>query len=287
MRDLVKRMGYAAALLIVGSGAPAAAQTAPEWPQWIDLSGWSDVSEDYRWQFSRCDDENRFRNYKLPTTIGKRTYYGCISDKNSVSALRRSAPSKELPHGAIVFASKLSVDLDGSWYACNTPGKTDLCPTALMLRDADGKQVPVSSDHIPYVVIPIAGPTRELAREFRELTGVDPGDFGLVITPTEVIPVLVADGGPFPKLGEGSIALHRKLGRELCAGKDEQGRCLTVKRPLSSHPGPLITVLFPKSRRQDLNSGNAATLLQQEGERLWKLVRGTMGSSREIQGSNQ
>jgi hypothetical protein len=246
----------------------------------------SDVSEEYRFQFRRCDTENRFRSYKLPVKIGKRTYYGCSSDKNAVSALRRIAPSKELPNGAIAFVSKLSVDLDGSWYACNTPGKTDLCPTALMLRDENGKSVPVSSDHIPYVVIPVAGPTSAIAGEFRELTGVGQGDFGVVITPTEVIPVLVADGGPFPKLGEGSIALHRRLGRELCATKDGEGRCVTVKRPLSSHPGPLITVLFPSSRRRDLNPGNAQMLVQQEGERLWSLVKDSMGRGSGVQGNN-
>lgn len=281
------RIVYAAVLLIASSGVPAEAQTPPSWPNWIDLATWADISEEYRWQFSRCDRENRFRDYKLPMKDGRRTYYPCSSDKNSVSALRRSSPTRELPHGAIAFVSKLSVDLDGSWYACNTPGKTDMCPTALMLRDEGGQIVPVSSDHVPYVVIPVAGPTREVSREFRELTGVDQGDFGVVITPTEVIPVLVADGGPFPKLGEGSIALHRRLGRELCAKKDVQGRCLSIKRPLSSHPGPLVTVLFPKSRRKDLKARNATELVEQEGERLWRLVRGSTRHSSELKSDNE
>lgn len=253
-------------------GATAArAQSGATWPEWVDLSKWSDFAEDYRAQFDRCDASNRFRSIALPATVGRRTYYGCSSDRNRVTVLRRIDSTPELAGGAVAFASKLSVDLDGSWYACNTPG-TDLCGTSLMLKSADGSAVPVSSDHVPYVVIPVAGPTSELAREFRNKTGLDQGDFGVVISAGDVIPVMVADGGPFPKLGEGSIALHRRLGRELCADKDDKGRCRTVVRRLTSHPGPLVTILFPGSRRKDVTADNVEAIVKEEGMRLWRLV---------------
>jgi hypothetical protein len=191
--------------------------------------------------------------------------------------LRKLAPTAGLPKGAIAYTSKLSVDLDGSWYACNTPGKTDQCPTSLSLKGPGGTMVPVSSDKVAYVAIPVRGPTRALSREFSTLTGVRQGDFGVVVTPAGAIPIIVADGGPFSKLGEGSIELHRRLGQELCSSKDPQGRCRDVKRPLRSLSSPIVTVIVPGSRRSDVTAANVEAITKAEGERIWRLVEPALG----------
>ncbi|ATC32123.1 hypothetical protein CA606_07025 [Caulobacter vibrioides] len=247
--------------------------TAPTWPSWVNLSSLTDVDENYRGEFMGCDTANRFRSISLPATLSGRTYYGCISDPNQVTALRQAAGVPGKSPKLVAFTSKLSVDLDGSWYACHTPGQTDQCGTSLSLRNSAGVETPVSSDFVPYVVMPVAGPTSALAQEFRSLTGLKMGDFGVVLTKTDVIPVILADGGPFPKLGEGSIALHRHLGRELCKTKDAQGRCTSIVRPLSSAAGPFVTVLFPGSRIPGLKAEEVEAVTKREGLRLWEQVR--------------
>lgn len=112
------------------------------------------------------------------------------------------------------------------------------------------------SDDAPAVAIPVRGPTKALSREFATLTGIGQGDFGVAVTPSGAIPVIVADGGPFSKLGEGSIELHRRLGQELCKVKDAEGRCREVIRPLRSLPGPIVTIIMPNSRRSDVTAAN-------------------------------
>jgi len=255
---------------------PAIPGATGNWPAWVRLDGLADVSEDYRAQFGLCDSANRFRGLTLPATIAGKKYFGCTSDKNRVSALKRlPVPGQAKP--AVVFTSKLSVDLDGSWFACNTPGHTDQCETSLMPRNSANVAMPVSSDFVPYVVIPAVGPTTALAGEFRNLTEVRVGDFGVVLTASDAIPVIVADSGPFPKLGEGSIALHRRIGRELCATKDPAGRCKTVASPLGSADGPFVTILFPGSRMAGLKAEQVAETTRTAGTRLWNLVRAQLG----------
>jgi hypothetical protein len=270
------RLGIMAALL-AATALSGAEPAGPSWPQWVDLSNWNNINEGYRHEFNACDANNRFRGIQLPRQIGARYYYGCSSDPSSVTALRRLVAAPGLPHGAIAFTSKLAVDLDGSWYACNTPGHTDQCSTSLTLRDSEDHEVGVSSDSVPYVVILTTGPTRTLSREFQNLTGVHVGDFGVVLTATQAIPVIVGDGGPFSKLGEGSIALHRRLGTELCATKNDDGSCRTVIPHIGSNPGPLVTVIFPGSRVTGLTPANIAQRTNDEGLRYWRSVAALLG----------
>ena len=261
------------ALIVAGSTAAA----APNWPGWVDFSRWTDINEDYRAQFADCDTRNVFRGLQMNRKHAGKYYYGCSSDPSRVTVLRKLAPADGLPEGAVAYTSKLSVDLDGSWYACNTPGKTDQCPTSLSLKGAGGKMIPVSSERVAYVAIPVRGPTKELSREFATLTGIGQGDFGVVVTPGGAIPVIVADGGPFSKLGEGSIELHRRLGQELCKVKDAEGRCREVIRPLRSLPGPIVTIIIPNSRRSDVTAANVEAVTKSEGERIWQLIRPALG----------
>jgi hypothetical protein len=174
-----------------------------------------------------------------------------------------------LPDGSIAYVSKLAVDLDGSPLACGpNHGRMDQCPTTLMLRDRDDREVPVDADAIPYVVIPEAGPP-DVAGEFTRKTGIRVGDFGVVVANGRVVPVIVADTGPFAKLGEGSLALHRALGRELCSKRDAAGVCHRVVDEMDSIAGGVTTILFPGSARQDLTPNNIARLVREEGSSLW------------------
>lgn len=245
----------------------SASATAPSniWPKGVDLPAGEPVDEGYRHEFAMCDTAGSFRGH-----IDRYTH-GCADDPNAVTALRR------LPGGVIAYVSKLAVDLDGSPYACGpSHGRMDQCPTTVMLPDGHGGQVPVDADAVPYVVIPDAelGPP-DAAGEFIRLTGVHPGDFGVVIARGRTVPVIVADTGPYSKLGEGSLALHRMLGRDQCTKRDETGVCVAVTDEMESIGGDVTTILFPGSARHDLTPANIATVTQLDGSRLWATYRKT------------
>jgi hypothetical protein len=241
-----------AAMLLAPGVLPASAP----WPPGVDLPAGATVDEEYRQQFAMCDADAPFRDH--PTR-------GCSGDANRVTALRR------LPGGAIAYVSKLAVDLDGSPFACSPAhGRSDQCPTSLMLPNGGGAMVPVDADRVPYVVIPAAGPA-DVQGEFGRLTGVGVGDFGVVIARGHVVPVIVADTGPFAKLGEGSLALHRALGRELCVARDAAGICTSVgdEDAMESIGGNVTTVLFPGTARNDLTPATIAATVREQGLALW------------------
>lgn len=232
---------------LLAIAAPAAVTAAPA-PA-VDLSAGQSLDEAYRQQFGICDAEDRFRGHRV---------HGCRDDPNAVTALRR------LPDGTIAYASKLAVDLDGSPFACSPEhGAMDQCPTALMLSDGRGGEVPIDADRIPYVVIPWEGPS-DVQGQFTALTGVKAGDYGYVEHKGVIVPVIVGDTGPFEKLGEGSIALHRRLGRELCAKRNKAGVCIRVVEPMESIEGDVVTVLFPGSAQDGLTPQTIARTIPLE-----------------------
>ncbi len=246
------------AFVLAGFLSSASPVRASPWPRGVDLPAGEPIDETYRRQFGLCDETERFRGHAT---------HGCRDDPNAVTALRR------LPGGAIAYASKLAVDLDGSPFACGPGhGRTDRCPTSLMLPGPGGREMPVDADAIPYVVIPEAGPA-DVRGEFARLTGVAVGDFGVVIANGRVVPVIVADTGPYAKIGEGSLALHRALGREPCAHRGTDGACDRVIDPMESIGGGVTTILFPGTARQDLTPATIAATVRREGMRLWSDAR--------------
>ncbi len=256
---------------LLAAATPAAAPPSPSWPGDIDLSSGTDLDEEYRAQFVECDRSGTFRGH---SPYGGRA---CRGDPNQVRELRR------LPDGSVAYTSKLAVDLDGSPFACSADhGATDQCPTSLMLPGPHGAEVPVDSDRIPYVVIPAAGPD-DVRGEFSRLTGVRTGDLGVVIYHGRVVPVIVADTGPYALLGEGSLALHRALGRELCTKRDATGTCRAVVDEMESIGGDVTTVLFPGSAPQGLTPATIGTVVRREALRRWatsplsRTVRPTKG----------
>ena len=256
---------WKAALALVAMPIGAASAGEAIWPRGVALPAGTPVSEEYRRQFDLCDREGTFRGH------ASRYTKGCAGDPNAVTALRR------LPGGAIAYVSKLAVDLDGSAFACGpNHGRMDQCPTSLMLHDSAGNEVPVDADVVPYVVIPEAGPP-DAAGEFTRLTGVGVGDFGVVVAGGRTVPVIVADTGPYSKLGEGSLALHRALGHEQCATKNMKGVCDRVDDEGQSISSNVTTILFPGTARSDLTPGNIASVTKREGDRLWARFRSGSG----------
>ncbi|WP_238542258.1 glycoside hydrolase family 75 protein [Sphingomonas sp. PAMC 26621] len=253
----MKRLYSALALICAGMTAPSQATQTP-WPADVALPAGHPIDEAYRQEFGVCDHADRFHG---------RAVHGCRDDPNAVTALRR------LPGGAVAYVAKLAVDLDGSPFACSPDhGAMDQCPTSLMLPNGKGGEIPVDADTIPYVVIPWEGPRAEQGR-FTKLTGVGVGDFGVVIARGRTIPVIVADTGPYEKLGEGSLALHRALGRELCVARSGAGTCRRVIERMESIGGDVTTVLFPHTARRDLTPANIAQIVREEGLRHWRAMQ--------------
>ncbi len=243
-------------LLIVGIAAASHSANAYDPPAAskpllarIDFVAARPVDEDYRSQFALCDAKDEFRGQVL---TGWRR---CSGDKNRVNALLR------LADGSILYESKLGLDLDGSWIAWNDNGPADQRGTWYQWprsctageRDSNGlcAREQVDAEHIPFAVIPIAGPSG-LDREFRQKTGVDKGDFGVLIFRDRWTPVFVADGGPYNKLGEASAAALAALGEDRCRHRNEQGFC-NKYQDVSIETG-VLTILFPGSRRADVTA---------------------------------
>ena len=247
-------------LLLAVASSPVRAGTDPSspWPAGVALPAGVPIDEAYRAEFGVCDRNDRFHGHRV---------HGCRNDPNAVTALRR------LPGGAIAYVAKLAVDLDGSPFACSADhGAMDQCPTSLMLPAGKRGDIPVDADTIPYVIIPWTGPRAEEGR-FTKLTGVAVGDFGVVIAHGRTIPVIVADTGPFEKLGEGSLALHRALGRELCRVRTDGGTCRRVIERMASIGGDVTTVLFPHTARNDVTSATIARIVREEGLRHWRALQ--------------
>jgi hypothetical protein len=246
--------------VLVCAGFSAIAQAAPFEPpaaskallQGIDFANAKPIDDDYLAEFRNCDETNFFRGNPM---AGWRK---CSGDKNNVRTLLK------LANGAIYFESKLGLDLDGSWKAWNAKGKADLkatwyqWPRSCNARQRDKKGLcqkeQVDAEHVPFIVIPIAGPP-SLGQEFRKKTGIDKGDFGVVIYGDKWVPAFVADGGPYNKLGEASAAVLAALGQDRCRHRNSSGFCDRYRE--ASIPRDVITIVFPHSSLAGMTSDKA------------------------------
>src|SRR5271165_688354 len=247
------------ALIAGGCTKPAtrvAAQSAPTPAEpfaQIDFSKASPVDEDYRQQFVNCDKSDVFRGMPMEG------FRKCSGDPNNLTRLVRIPSAPGLPGAVIAFTSKLGVDYDGSWVAAHTPGMTDLKDTSKEFPGPDGKSVPTDSDTVAYVVIPNAGNADPKIRNgFAIETSVQLGNVGVVLFQGKIVPVIVADGGPFNKIGEGSMALHRALGTELCLNRDSQGICTKVNLHPSSIGEGVTTIVFAGSSLPGVKAADVA-----------------------------
>lgn len=120
---------------------------------------------------------------------------------------------------------------------------------------------------------------RRTWRASSRLSGIKVGDFSVVIACGRVVPVIVADNGPYSKLGEGSLALHRALGHEQCAAK-AHGVCSRVNAEGQSMSSNVTPVLFPGIARPGLTPDTISAIIRREGERLWRQLLSATSKSR-------
>lgn len=219
----------------------------------VDFASARPVDEDYRAEFDRCDREDIFEG--VPMTGLRR----CSTDPNRARALLK------FPNGTIFIESKLGLDIDGSKKACSAPGRADQCATWFRWPGLTGTARFVDSDKFPYVVIPIAGLGGRDDREFRDKTGIDKGDLGVVVFEDKIVPVFVADGGPNNKLGEGSEALFKAVGKDRCRKVDRDGHCERYHD--ASIDGKVLFFLFPRSRIDGITPENALESIRREALR--------------------
>lgn len=216
----------------------------------INFSGAVPISEHYRLEFDKCDRLNIFNGIQM------KGFRRCSTDPNRVRAFLMFSD------GTVFFESKLGLDIDGSRKACNSPGSADMCSTWFTWDGLSGNSRFVDSDKFPYIVIPIAGKNGRDDREFRDKTGINKGDLGVVIFKDKVVPVFVADGGPHNKLGEGSEALLKALGEDRCRQMSADGHCNSY-RDQSVERGVLF-FLFPNSKIPGLTPANALEKIRAE-----------------------
>lgn len=236
----------------------------------IDFARASPVDEAYRKQFLECDQANTFGGVPMSEQ--------CSRDRNNLIRLVSFPRANGLPGAAIVFTSKLGVDYDGSWVAAHTPGMTDNKHTSKEYPGPDGRNIPTDSDAVPYIVIPNWGSADSATRNaFARKTGIQLGDFAVVIFGGKIVPVVVADGGPFNKIGEGSVALHRALGREFCLSRNTEGVCTKLNASPSSIGGDVTTIVFTGSNEPNITAASLAMTMQDATLRLYGAFRQAYG----------
>lgn len=213
----------------------------------IDFGRAANLNEDYHSQFSLCDTQNVFRGVHLSG------FRKCSGDKNNVEALLR------FPNGTIFFEAKMSLDIDGSWKACNSPGLADLCPTSYRWPNLTDRASFLDSERIPFIVIPTSGPDR-WKTEFRETSGVKIGDFAVVVFNGHIVPALVGDGGPFNKLGEASNAVFKAVGKDRCRETNSDGHCTRFLD--ASVESDVLYFVFPGTASSHITPDNALEMMK-------------------------
>jgi len=272
-------------LWIAGSAAQAQSYQPPEESKPLlggaDLPSATPLDEAYRLQFAACDkgitgvgakDHFNGHDLRLRNTPESRQYYLCSRDPSNVTALLK------LGNGGVLWQGKMALDVDGSWAAWNgIPGATDLKETSYKwpgVTPSSSRDAQLDPDRIPFVVMPMSGIRKltgaaapALAREFSQKTGLQLGDLGVVIYKDRWTPVMVGDGGPFMRLGEGSSRVFETIGQTRCR-KWNVDRTACVGTGNNAYPyinaglsSKVISILYPGSKMADMTKDNVMTRL--------------------------
>ena len=243
----------------------------------IEFSKAENVSEDYRVQFKKCDEQNVFRGENMKGY--RRCYNDKYKDPNNLNGLIK------FPSGAIMFDAKMAVDVDGGYNPCaGTPGKTDLCPTTYVFDQARGwseakrkknwRKAYANSDTLPYVVIPWASGGYDAdPKEFSKLTGITMGDVGVIVYRDKVVPVLVGDGGPHNKIGEGSLAAFDAIGVTRCGKRHSAHPDYCTEVLNYSLSKPVLYFLFPNSSVKDATPANIYEIVSAKAMTLFEELK--------------
>ena len=155
-----------------------------------------------------------------------------------------------LPGGELYFDAPLALDTDGSVYAKQDPtGDPDTS-----IHNPDG--TPVDANAVPYFVLPCHG--------FQEKLDIRYGDIAAVIYKGKIEFAVFADCGP-DALGEGSIALHRQLGRK---------PIVNGKLHNAGIESGVITIVFPGSGIS--NDPQTPDKIRETGRRLFRELGGNL-----------
>jgi Fungal chitosanase of glycosyl hydrolase group 75 len=227
----------------------------------IDFRKGKEIDKQYKKSFDDCD-KVRGKN-------------GCKSDPNRLETLLRFGDK------AIFWDSKMALDLDGSYVGCNcgnNQGKNDQCATSYFWKafPSDYDTTPkkdrckfyqnqdfVDSNKIPYIVIPnkfgnhFKINNKSYGKEFV-------GDLGVVIYKGFSVPVIVADSGPYFRIGEGSAALFREIDEDRCLEYNgEQCNRFEQNKGINNK---VLFFIFPNSKigKDELNKDNALELIKIE-----------------------
>ncbi len=260
----------------------------------VEFSAATPLDESYRGEFVGCDGaagasrKDKFLgfNLRLPGVAESKQYYLCSRDPSNVKALLR------LKDGAIYWRSKMALDVDGSWAAWNgLPGATDLKETSYKWpgsSNPSAQSAQIDPDRIPFIVMPTAGLSKitgnksgEMGRMFAEKTGLRLGDMGVVVYKDRWTPVLIADGGPFMRLGEGSSRVFEAIGESRCKKwNSDQTACVG---PGHVYPyknfglgHDVIFIVYPGSRDTGLKPENAISKMCAFAKEKLNLTGGAM-----------
>jgi Fungal chitosanase of glycosyl hydrolase group 75 len=210
----------------------------------------------FRSLYDECDRTDRFDGVGLPLFDGKPE--SCRVDPNRAQALGR------LAKGPIYFKSKAAVDADGAPVSCGAQrSATDQCQT--WLRYDRGPHKYINAEQVPYIVIPSDGP--DARHSFERASGVTVGDLAVVMYGQRCVYGIVADSGPYYRIGEASIAMHEALGNPQCASSTRP-----CPRLIANGMGVGIAegvgfLIFPRSRPTDLSADNILQKIQIETHR--------------------
>lgn len=204
----------------------------------------------FRTRFHECDSSN--------TCDAKPVRNGCSKDSN------RNSTILKMNGNVLFYDAKMGVDADGSPLSRKREGPNQ---PETSFRYPTPDRASVDADKVPYIVIPGGGFAKEL--------GVELGDIAAVVYRDKLAYALVADIGPTCKIGEGSIALHEKLGHMVCAARNQNNEC--TKTHESSIEAGVLYFIFAGSGAKissGLQSGNVNERLAAEGTRLMSALKG-------------
>jgi Fungal chitosanase of glycosyl hydrolase group 75 len=267
------RRTSSALVALLSVSAPGYAQGTAPVLEGLGVEDSAPIDDDYKAQFLSCDRYNTFRGIRLTgnyrckrvTALGKDA-----SDFNNVTALSK------LKNGAVLWQSKMALDVDGAWAAWHLHGgPTDQKETSMKWSDVSDKhseEAQINPDQIPFVVIPMDGLPRltgnaagKLGREFANKTGLRMGDFGVVVYHDKWTPAIIADGGPFIRLGEASSKVFEALGADRCkAWSEDRTHCIGKGGYPYTDSGigkGVVFIFYPGSAGSEMTAANAISTM--------------------------
>jgi len=146
-----------------------------------------------------------------------------------------------LPNGELFIDSALQTDADGSPRYREIDPESGQAETSLSFDGEEGQRQWVDAEKVPYIVLPL---------HFYQGKGVGLGDVAAVIWQGRVEYAVFADEGPDHLMGEGSIALHERLGFD--PWEEKNG----TRQIVNGMDDGVVVIVFPHSAPSELTPEN-------------------------------